>query len=541
MSDIFISYARSTAAQTQAIAEALRGAGYGVWLDDELPAHRSYSEVIEERLKAAKAVVVIWSAEAVKSQWVQSEADRAREQGKLVQLTIDGARPPMPFDRIQCADLAGWGGDTTAPGWRKALASVEALIGAAAIDTPPPPLPAKPSIVVLPFTRLSADADQDYFADGMVEEIVAALSRFRSIFVIGSGSGLSFKGAHVSPQLAARQLGVRYVLEGSVRKAAGRVRIAVKLTDADQDAVIWADRFEDTLEDIFALQDRVALSVASIIEPTIMSAEVRRASSRPTPDLGSYDLYLRTLPLMSRFARGEIFEAIDLLEKAIALDPDYALATGAAALAYSQVFVVAGWSENPAEHRRRGLELAHRALRLAGDDPDVLNFVATAMWHLGEKLGDAIVMVDRSLALNSGSAVGWQTSGWLRIAAGEVEVGIGHLQTSLRLDPVSHLRPIRLTGIGVGRCVQRRFEEAVALFRESAQLLSGYPSNHAMLAYCYGKLGKRGSGLAAIESLESSTSGSIEDWAIVAVAPSARADFLATIADLRGKPAAAPV
>lgn len=229
MADIFISYARSTEPQAKQIAEALRDLGYGVWRDDELPAHRAYNEVIEERLKAAGAVVVIWSADAVKSQWVRSEADRAREDGKLVQLTLDGARLPMPFDQIQCADLSGWNGDTAAAGWRKVVAGIGDLLVDAknepAILTPP--LPTKPSIAVLPFANLSGDPEQEYFADGMVVEIVASLSRVRSIFVIASGSGLSFKGKGLSPQEAARRLGVRYVLEGSVRKAGNRVRITV--------------------------------------------------------------------------------------------------------------------------------------------------------------------------------------------------------------------------------------------------------------------------------------------------------------------------
>ena len=159
MTDIFISYARSTAAQAQAVAEALRALGYGVWRDDELPAHRGYAEVIEERLAAAKAVVVIWSAEAVKSQWVFSEANRAREDGKLVQLSLDATRLPMPFDTIQCADMAGWNGDGRAAGWLKVAASVAALMSGA--ETPraavqaatPLPLPTKPSIAVMPFAQ----------------------------------------------------------------------------------------------------------------------------------------------------------------------------------------------------------------------------------------------------------------------------------------------------------------------------------------------------------------------------------------------------
>ena len=252
-----------------------------MWRDDGLPAHRAYAEVIEERLKAAKAVVVIWSSEAAKSQWVFSEANRAREDGKLVQLAVEDTRLPMPFDTIQCADLAGWSGEAGASSWRKVVASIGDLLGGAnpapipgSVADAPLPLPTKPSIAVMPFANLSGDPEQDYFAEGLVEEIVRALSRVRSLFVIGSGSSASLKAMVTTPREVARTLGVRYVLEGSVRKAGGRVRIAVRLVDGLDGAQIWADRFEDTLEDVFALQDRVALSVAGVIEPAVREADL---------------------------------------------------------------------------------------------------------------------------------------------------------------------------------------------------------------------------------------------------------------------------
>jgi adenylate cyclase len=173
MADIFVSYGRSAEGQAQQVAEALRGAGYSVWRDDELPAHRAYSEVIEERLRSAKAVVVLWSAESARSQWVRAEADVAREAGTLVQISVDGTLPPMPFNQIQCADLNGWGGDLSTAGWRKVESSIASLVGVAS-----PSVEQKAetnrrvAICVLPFINMSGDAEQEYFSDGITEDII---------------------------------------------------------------------------------------------------------------------------------------------------------------------------------------------------------------------------------------------------------------------------------------------------------------------------------------------------------------------------------
>jgi adenylate cyclase len=298
MSEVFISYAHTTARAARAAAEALRGSGYTVWFDDDLPAHRAFGPEIEAQLMAAKAALVIWSADAAKSDWVLSEANRAREERKLVQISLDGAKLPMPFDQIQCADLAGWIGDPAHPGWRKALASIAEL---AAKTTPAPQpassvalaLPDKPSIAVLPLADPSGAADGDYFADGMVYEIVTALARFPALFVIGSGSSLAFRGRERDVARIGRELGVRYLLEGAVRRSGPRVRISVTLVEAANGAQVWADRFEGTLEDVFALQDEVANAVAARLEPAIQAADLRRGAARPTEDLSAYDLFLR--------------------------------------------------------------------------------------------------------------------------------------------------------------------------------------------------------------------------------------------------------
>ena len=491
MSDVFISYARSTARQAQKVAEALRGLGYSVWIDDDLPAHRTYSRVIEEQMAAAKSAVVIWSADAVQSEWVMSEANRAREDRKLVQVITDRSRLPMPFDTIQCADLAGWTGDLEAAGWRKVVASIADLIGGSAVAPAqvadaPLPLPNKPSIAVMPFANLSGDPEQDYFADGMVEEIVTALSRYKSIFVIGSGSTFSFKGRAVSPQEVGRTLGVRYSLEGSVRKAGARVRIAVKLTDTSDGAQIWADRFEDTLADVFELQDKVALAVAGVIEPAVREAEIQRVASRPTDSMGSYDLYLRALPLQRSFAKEGVLEAIDFLDEALGLDPEYVGALAIAAFCHYLV-AASGWSDDLEAHRRSATELAHRALQLTSDDAPSMAICAFIVAGFDRDQEAAFALLERAIVLNPGSAVAWTMSGVVRVSAGEVDRGLADLDTALRLDPVGPDRSGRMGWRGIALFKLGRFSEAVVGLKEwMQQAPSGI--GYAFLAASYGQL-----------------------------------------------------
>ena len=490
LSDIFISYARSTADQAHRVAEALRALGYGVWRDDELPAHRAYAEVIEERLKAAKAVVVIWSAEAVKSEWVQSEADRARTDRKLVQLSLDGATLPMPFDRIQCADLSGWTGASDAPGWRKVVASIAELVGAPSaptVEASALSLPSKPSIAVMPFANLSSDPEQDYFADGMMDEIVTALTRNRSIFVIASGSTMALKGQAISSREVGRLLGVQYLLEGSVRQAGPRVRIAVKLIDASDGAQVWAERFDDTLEDVFVLQDKVALSVAGIIEPTVQDAEIRKLARRPTENPGSYDLYLRAVPLFWSFTKAEMTEAVSLLHQAIALDPDFGLAHALAATCHRMMFEH-GWSDEPERHRTEGAALANRTLKLAADDARALAHAASALMGLEPTLDRSVQVIDRALMLNPGCAYAWLVSGLIRVRVGESELAIRHIETGLRLDPLSSSRPVARFVTAMAHLLLGHVETALSILAEFTEEF--LPFHSVLLASALGHAGR---------------------------------------------------
>jgi len=311
---------------------------------------------------------------------------------------------------------------------------VRDLVAAKASAQPALPLPDKPSIAVLPFQNMSGDPEQEYFVDGMVEEIITALSRIRWLFVIARNSSFTYKGQAVDVKQIGRELGVRYVLEGSVRKAGMQVRITGQLIDALTGTHLWAGRFDGSLEDIFELQDRVAVSVAGVIEPALQAAEMRRSIERPTPDLGAYDLHLRALAVFFPQTKERIFATLRLLEQAIAIDRHYGPALSWAAICHMQL-VTNGWAEAPETSRRKAIDLARQALQVGENDPAILANAAFVLAQFGEDIGAMIGLVDRALALNPGYARGWFVSGLLRVFAGEHDLAIEHLEASLRLSP----------------------------------------------------------------------------------------------------------
>jgi TolB-like protein len=340
----------------------------------------------------------------------------------------------------------------------------------------------------LPFQNMSGDPEQEYFADGMVEEIITALSRIRWLFVIARNSSFTYKGQSPDVKRVGRELGVGYILEGSVRKAGGRVRITAQLIDAQSGAHLWADRFDGSLEDIFELQDQVANSVAGVIEPTLQAAEIRRSAERPTNDVTAYDLYLRALALGYSWERGGILQALNLLEEAIARDPRYGAALVEAASRHQNVHV-SGWSDNPEASRRKGMELARQALTVAGDDPDVLCKAAYALGYFGEEIDVVIALLDRGLGLNPNFARGWQWNGWLRLWAGEPDVAIKHFETSLRLNPREQ-QANPFMGIGVAHFFARRLDTARAALLRSLQEKPNWVPTYRFLASCCAQMGR---------------------------------------------------
>jgi TolB-like protein/tetratricopeptide (TPR) repeat protein len=365
--------------------------------------------------------------------------------------------------------------------------------------TPMPP--DKPSIAVLAFANIGGDPAQEHFADGMVEEIITALSRIRWLFVIARSSSFTYKGQVVDVKRVGRELGVRYVLDGSVRKSGDRVRIGAQLLDAETGMHLWADRFDGALDDIFELQDRVAISVAGVIEPTMEAVEMHRSAQRPTNDLTAHDFYLRALPVCYSCDAPSLRRAQELLERAIERDPNFGPALATAAGCH-QFLGCSGWADDPEANRAEAVDLARRALQADGNDPIVLTEAARVLGYFTEELESAIAMIERALALNPSHARGWYWNGWVRLFAGEPDMALEHFRTALRLNP--RHRPY-MTGIGVARFFGRRYAEAIQALLASLDEVPGWPTTYRFLAASYAQLGQLEKARETFERLQAIT------------------------------------
>src|SRR5947209_3044238 len=433
MADIFVSYGRSTESQAHTVAEALRDAGYSVWRDDELPAHRSYSDVIEERLRAAKAVVVLWSAEAARSQWVRAEADVAREAGTLVQISVDGTMPPIPFNQIQCADLDGWAGDTDSPGWRKVESSVALLVGSTGRSETRGDQKVAPTrrvaICVLPFINMSGDPEQEYFSDGITEDIITDLSKVSALSVVARNTAFTFKGQTLEVGQIARQLKVTHVLEGSVRKAGDRVRINAQLIDGEEGDHVWADRYDRNLDDIFAIQDEISKAIVAALRLKLLPKEKKAIEHRGTDSVEAYNLYLMARQHWISGNDGDVRRdevVVRIARQAVEIDPNYAKAWALIALAQAE-------------------------MRFRHDRPEDARVAAERALQLDPNLPEALCVKARYLADEEGKP----------------EEADRQIQLALRLDPESWE-----VNKEAARLLSRsgKFREAIPYFEKAASL-----------------------------------------------------------------------
>jgi adenylate cyclase len=470
VASVFVSYARADETQAERVAEKLRANGYEVWRDDELPAHRAYADVIEERLREAAAVVVLWSTEAAKSQWVRAEADAARAAGTLVQASLDGSALPLPFNQIQYADLSGWRGEPDSSGWRKVESSIAALAGQAPRSKSPRSAARRkgPSVCVLPFANMSGDAEQEYFSDGISEDITTDLSKVSALSVTARNTAFQFKGQSVDICTLADRLGVSHILEGSVRKAGGRVRITAQLIDGSTGDHVWAERFDRDFDDIFAIQDEISQSIVDALKVTLLPDEKKAIEQRGTSNVDAYNLYLMARQLWISGNYGDIRRdeiVVRTAQRAIALDPSYASAWALLAIAQASLRYHHGRDVDD------GLAAAEKALEL---DPTLAAAYSVRARHLAEQgeFERAEEEIRRGLELDPNS---WEVN---REAARQlmqlrrVEEATRHYQLAASLDENDfHSSMMLLTCLQAMGATERKPEVARQMLERSERVL----------------------------------------------------------------------
>ena len=489
MSDVFISYARSSEAQAKQVEQALRQAGYRVWRDAELPAHRSYAEVIEERLKSAKAVVVLWSADATKSQWVRAEADAARETGTMIQASIDGTVPPIPFNQVQCADLQDWSGNADHPGWRKLAGGVEALAGRATEIAESARIRRdKRSVCVLPFQNMSGDPEQEYFSDGISEDITTDLSNVSALEVIARNTAFTFKGRPVHVSEIAQKLGVSHVLEGSVRKSGNRVRITAQLIDGATGSHVWAERYDRDLTDIFAIQDEISKAIVEALKLKLLPAEKKAIEQRGTNSAEAYNLYLMARDYWVTGNHGDRTReerVVRICRRAVEIDPDYARAWALMAIAQSNLRFGFG------QRGDDGLVAAKRALEL---DPSIAEvFCVTARHYLESGcFTEAHEEIEKGILADPDSWEVNKAAGFLFLKESRVSEAATFYERAVSVMESDYHGWGMLLTCYQGSNDPRAEEAARKALEQCERVLATDPSNGAAISFAVGALGALG-------------------------------------------------
>jgi adenylate cyclase len=334
---------------------------------------------------------------------------------------------------------------------------------------------------------MSGDPEQDYFADGITEDIITALSRVRWFFVIARNSTFTYKGRAVDIRQVGRELGVRYVLEGSVRKAGQRVRITGQLIEAETGHHVWADRFDGDLNDIFELQDRITESVVGAVDPTLQRAEIQRAEAKPTENLDAYDLYLKAQPHYYEMTRSGYAAALDLLNKAVHADPNFNLAKGVLAVALV-THQARGWGTP--EGREQALSLAYDVIAKGWDDPLALRGAAHAIAYFASDFDQALLAIDRALALNPNSAQVLNSAGWIYCYACEAARAKACFEKAIRISPLDFEMTYIVSGLSFAHLVGREYEAALEVQKSPASQVPNWSGTYRLQVWALVRLGR---------------------------------------------------
>ena len=494
MADVFVSYARSDKARVAPLVAAIEAQGWSVWWDPEITPGQEFDRQIAAELKIAAAVLVVWTRNSVESRWVRGEAREGAERGILVPVRFDVAELPIDVRALHTTDFDGWSGDHGSPQVQEVLRALGGLIQRQraqqpidAVEHPVRGVSAaglgRVAICVLPFANMSGDPEQEYFSDGISEDIITDLSKVSALSVISRNSAFVYKGKHVDITRLARELKVSHVLEGSVRKASGRVRINAQLVDGSSNDHIWAERYDRDLSDIFALQDEVTREIVTALNVEIGKGDARAAPAR-TANVEAYDYLLRGRAYQVQTTRESNALARRMIEKAIELDPNFAEAYAELSKVHWQDWFFR-WSLDPLTFDR-SLQAAQRAVVL--DDGLALAHSRLALALLwSRRWDDAIAEAERALALNPASSEVLLEFAFILCLAGRCQDALGFAEQAVRLDP-EHFRPHLIAGY----CYffLGKFDEAeVALKAALARNLKS-PSSHWLLAATYVETGR---------------------------------------------------
>jgi adenylate cyclase len=461
MADVFVSYARSDKALVAPLVAAIEAQGWSVWWDPEIDAGQQFDDQIEAELKAAKAVLVVWTPTSVASRWVRGEAREAADRGTLVPARFDGVSLPMDVRAIHTTELDGWGGDAQSPPFRALLRSLTAMIArqggiqAAIVASPIPAAAAggvaatRIGICVLPFANMSGDSEQEYFSDGISEDIITDLSKVSALVVASRNSAFMYKGVKIDVAKVARELNVSHVLEGSVRKAGGRVRITAQLVHGASNDSVWAERYDRDLNDIFALQDEISQAIVKALKLKLLPEEKKAIEQRGTDNVDAYNLYLMArrnyaTGIESDPRRAEA--SIRLCSRATQLDPNYPRAW--ALMALGQMLL-------RFSHGRRG--------------------------------DDGMSAAERALALDANLAEAHAVKARILSQYGRHDEASAELEVALRLDPESY--EVNKSAAYL-RVRQRRMEDAIRYYEKAMALMETDVNSPGMLITCYSALGR---------------------------------------------------